>query len=108
MSDNEKNINDEQTDDYEAICYMCRRPESKAGKLISIPNGIKICQDCMQKTFDTLNSSGFPMDFGNGFPGGGPAFISFGPMNDMPFSKLKKKSTKPEVRMNWIDNGSVA
>lgn len=97
MSDNEKNINDEQTDDYEAICYMCRRPESKAGKLISIPNGIKICQDCMQKTFDTLNSSGFPMDFGNGFPGGGPAFISFGPMNDMPFSKLKKKSTKKKA-----------
>lgn len=97
MSDNEKIINEEHKDDYESVCYMCRRPESKAGKLISIPNGIKICQDCMQKTFDTLNSSGFPMDFGSGFPGGGPAFISFGPMNDMPFSKLKKKSTKKKA-----------
>jgi len=43
-------------DDYEKICYMCRRPESKAGKMISMPNNINICSDCMQRTFDTLNS----------------------------------------------------
>ena len=48
-------------DDYEDICYMCRRPESKAGKMIKIPNNICICADCMQKTFDTMNQTGFPM-----------------------------------------------
>lgn len=26
--------------DYEEICYLCRRPESKAGKMIHIPNNI--------------------------------------------------------------------
>ena len=47
--------------DYEEICYLCRRPESKAGKMIHIPNNICICPDCMQKTFDSMGSmSGFP------------------------------------------------
>jgi len=60
--DKDKNIlsnkaedNDDE-DEYEKICYMCRRPESKAGKMISMPNNINICSDCMQRTFDTLNS----------------------------------------------------
>lgn len=51
----EKKTEDED-DEYEKICYMCRRPESKVGKMISMPNHIYICPDCMQKTFDTLNS----------------------------------------------------
>ena len=40
----------------------CRRPEHIAGKMIRIPNNICICQDCMQKTFDSMNGSGFSMD----------------------------------------------
>ncbi|MBO5372803.1 MAG: ATP-dependent Clp protease ATP-binding subunit ClpX [Lachnospiraceae bacterium] len=49
-------------DEYEQICYMCRRPESVAGKMIQIPGNICICQDCMQRTFDTMNSAPFSMD----------------------------------------------
>ena len=52
----------EETEEYEQVCYICRRPERIAGKMIRIPNDICICQDCMQKTFDTMNHSGFPMD----------------------------------------------
>ena len=48
--------------DYEDVCYICRRPESKAGKMIRIPNNICICQDCMQRTFDSMNQSGFSID----------------------------------------------
>lgn len=48
--------------EYEDICYICRRPEHVAGKMIKIPNNISICQDCMQKTFDSMNGSGFSMD----------------------------------------------
>lgn len=48
--------------EYEDICYICRRPEHIAGKMIRIPNNICICQDCMQKTFDSMNNSGFSMD----------------------------------------------
>lgn len=44
-------------DEYEKICFLCRRPESKAGKMIELPSNIYICTDCMQKSFDTMNRS---------------------------------------------------
>ena len=61
--DQNKNIVDDtnKNNDYEDICYICRRPESVAGKMIHIQQGICICNDCMQKTFDTMNSSGLNM-----------------------------------------------
>lgn len=46
----------DQTDEYEKICFLCRRPESKAGKMISLPSNIYICADCMQKSFDSMNN----------------------------------------------------
>ena len=48
-------------DEYEEICYICHRPEHIAGKMIRIPNSISICHDCMQRTFDSMNGTGFPM-----------------------------------------------
>lgn len=56
----EKEIKKKDDDNYEAICYICRRPESKVGSMIRIPNDICICSDCMQKTFDTINTGGMP------------------------------------------------
>lgn len=51
-----KNDSHEETsEEYEKFCFLCRRPESRAGKLIELPNNIRICQDCMQKSFDTMN-----------------------------------------------------
>ena len=35
---------------------MCRRPESKTGAMISMPGGIDICPDCIQKTFNSMQS----------------------------------------------------
>lgn len=43
--------------ELEKVCFMCRRPESKAGKMIAIPGNIHICTDCMQKSFDTMNNN---------------------------------------------------
>ena len=48
--------------DYEDICYICHRTERIAGKMIKIPGNICICNDCMQRTFDTMNYGGFPME----------------------------------------------
>ena len=48
MSD-QNNHNDE----YEKVCYICRRPESKAGSMITMPGGIHICHDCLQRTMDS-------------------------------------------------------
>ena len=49
-------------DIYEKVCFMCRRPESKAGKMIDLPNNIHICTDCMQRSFDTMNNSNINYD----------------------------------------------
>ena len=37
-------------------CFMCRRTEEQAGKLIQLPGGITLCQDCMQKSFDAMDN----------------------------------------------------
>lgn len=91
--------------EYEDVCFVCRRPESKAGKMFHLPNNICICNDCMQKTMDTvsqfdyqnmLNNPNLMNELNkntNGFPG----FGFFG-MGDQPFGgipnsqKIKKKS----------------
>ena len=57
MSENEENKNMENNDrdggsGYEEICFVCRRPESKAGKMFRLPNRINICEDCMQRLMD--------------------------------------------------------
>ena len=48
-------------DHYEKVCYMCRRPESKAGPMVTMPGNLCLCSDCMQKAFDSISKSG--MDF---------------------------------------------
>ena len=58
----ETKSSDHHTEDtYEKVCFMCRRPESKAGPMISMPGGMCLCHDCMQKAFDTVTKGG--MDF---------------------------------------------
>lgn len=57
----ENDIEDTSDDDYEKVCYVCRRPESKAGTMVSMPGGMCLCHDCMQKAFDSVTKSG--MDF---------------------------------------------
>jgi len=47
-------------DEYEEICFMCRRPESKTGKMVHLPNNIHICNECMQKALDTMNNGNIP------------------------------------------------
>lgn len=51
----------------EDICYLCHRPESKAGKIIKLPNNINVCTDCLQNTLNQMNNSGmsFMMDLPN-------------------------------------------
>lgn len=50
--------NDNKEDQYEKICYVCRRPESKAGKMIDMPGGICVCTDCLQKSFNSFQNIG--------------------------------------------------
>lgn len=54
-----REASDENTkeDEYEKVCFLCRRPESKTGPMITLPQNIHICTECMQKSFDTMNNS---------------------------------------------------
>lgn len=46
---------DTEEKEYEDVCFICRRPESKTGKMFKLPNNICICDDCMHKTMDTIS-----------------------------------------------------
>ena len=92
-----KDVSDENEhkDDYEDVCYLCRRPESKAGKLIHLPmEGICICPDCMQRSFTMMSNSNINyddlmrnMNLRDMFPGN--------PQDGIPKSqRLKKKKTQ--------------
>jgi len=103
MSENNDTINN-QEEEYEKICYICRRPESKAGKMIAMPGNVYVCQDCLQKTFDTINNSGMNYDDMMKMSGM-PNMGMFGNMNyqdmDIPENqKIKKKVKKPEEKLD--------
>ena len=53
-----ENTDKKDDDEYEKVCFICRRPESVAGKMINLPNNICVCNDCMQKSFDIMNIPG--------------------------------------------------
>lgn len=94
--EDDKELKDEKkNDEYEKYCYLCRRPESKVGKLIYMPNNINICQDCMQKTFDSFGSGNMQfMDLSN-MPN--LNMNQFMPVDDIPKAqKVKKKKEKPK------------
>lgn len=42
-------------DEYESVCFICRRPESVTGKQFKMPNHICVCNDCMHKTMDAVS-----------------------------------------------------
>ena len=74
--DNEDNDKNNDDDEYENYCYMCRRPESDAGKLLQLSNGISICSDCLQKAFNSINNMPF-IDL--------TSMPNLGPNSDSPF-----------------------
>lgn len=86
-------------DEYEKVCYICRRSESRAGKMISMPNNIYICADCMQRTFDSLNNSGINYDdMMKNIPGmGNIGGFVFGDMQDNMTNKQKVKKKKEKT-----------
>ena len=55
-SEGQDDDHDDDHDGPEHFCAMCRRPESKAGKLIEMPGNMYICEDCLQKGFDQMKS----------------------------------------------------
>lgn len=99
------NKNDDKNSDYEDVCFICRRPESKAGKMFHLPNHICVCDECMHKTMDTVSQFDYQGMLNNtpsfGGPGKGFPNISFVNLADLQGDggipnkqKLKKKKEK--------------
>ncbi len=105
---NDKNIDNKNTEhnEYEEVCYLCRRPESKAGKMIHIPNQICICSDCMQKTFDTINKGDNPYIQMMGIT---PNMMNLSNLqNETPKAqKLKKSKPEEEMEQETFDRKSI-
>ncbi len=96
--------------EYEDVCFICRRPESKAGKMFKLPNNICVCADCMHKTMDAvsqfdyqgmLNNAQFQQEMDELTRQGGFPNISFVNLADLQGDggipnkqKLKKKKKK--------------
>ena len=100
------------TDDgYEDVCFICRRPESKAGKMFKMPGNMTICMDCMQKTMETVSQMDYqsmmnnPM-FMNGFnPFGNPFSQTEG--NKQGKSEIKEDEKVKEVSDNNIEEAET-
>lgn len=92
---------EENKEDYENVCFICRRPESKAGKMIDIPGGIHVCMDCMQKSFNSMNN--MPMDYSElmkNMPN--ISMVDLNSLqNEIPKKqRIKKKKAQPEKEAN--------
>ena len=93
MSDKDDTIiKDDNNNDYENVCYICRRSESQVGKMLKMLDNMYICPDCMQRTFDLMNSSA---GFSN------PVVK---PKQDK--KETDEKSDKPEKNDNQSQNGN--
>ena len=46
--------NNNDNSNYEEVCAVCRRTESVAGKMVKLQEGLCICSDCLQKSFDMI------------------------------------------------------
>ncbi len=112
--DTDKGSDSDKNGDYEDVCFVCRRPESKAGKMFKLPNSICVCDDCMHKTMDAvsqfdyqgmLTDPQFQKDMDNVLKGGGMPNIRFVNITDLqgeggiPYKqKIKKKKKKENAQ----------
>jgi len=85
---------DSSDDDYEKICYVCRRPESKAGAMIEMPGGMCLCHDCMQKAFDSVTKSGMDFSQIQNMPYMNLNFSDFSNLNTPEMAIPKKQKVK--------------
>lgn len=92
--------------DYEQYCSMCRRPESKCGKLMNLPGGLNICPDCMQKSFDTFKHSGIDINSLPKIPLGRIDLSNLNLGGMQPGQGVKKKKAeekKPQEELKFSD-----
>ena len=117
------NKNQDKMPEYEDVCFVCRRPESKAGKMFHLPNNICVCNECMHRTMDAVSQFDYQgmlnnPNLMNELNKNTGVFPNFGPFNMNDFQngnfnfgggipntqKIKKKSEKAEKAAFDIKN----
>ena len=87
-------------DEYEKICYVCRRPENVTGPMVSMPGGMNLCHDCMQKAFDSVAQGGFDITKIQNMPYMNLNFSDLGSLNpkdlEIPNKQRVKKRAEKE------------
>ena len=79
------------------FCVMCGRSDSQAGKMVYLPGGLRICQDCMQKTVDMASKMDFQSLLNNPmFMQGNPFFGGTAPVQPSEDKKTEDKKTEDE------------
>ena len=98
---------EKQDDGYEKICFLCHRPESTAGKMIDLPNNICVCQDCLQKSFDTMNNMPFDLSQLSNTPG--IHFMNLADFENMipKKQKMMRKTMKQRRKNSFALPGSL-
>ena len=92
-------------DEYEKICYVCRRPESKTGPMVTM-GGMNLCHDCMQKAFDSVTQGGFDLSKIQNMPYMNLNLSEFGNLNNQDVEIPKKQKIKkrtPEAKKPEFD-----
>ncbi|MEG2350334.1 MAG: ATP-dependent Clp protease ATP-binding subunit ClpX [Hungatella sp.] len=95
-------------DEYEKICYVCRRPESKTGPMVAMPGGMCLCRDCMQKAFDSVTKSGIDFSQIQNMPYMNMNLSDFTNLNTPEMAipkkqKIKKKSAEKKTALDIKD-----
>ena len=105
MDDTKVTVEDtgkKEDDEYEKVCFICRRPESVAGKMINLPNNICVCGDCMQKSFDIMNNG--QIDYSQLMNIPGMQFINLSDVEQtVPKQQKIKKKKEKEERKPLVD-----
>ena len=104
VDDKDVVVEDQKKDDdeYEKVCFICHRPESKTGKMMDLPNHISVCPDCMQKSFDMM--SGGQMDYSQLLNMPGVQMFSVDDLeNVIPKKQKIKKKKEGEERKPILD-----
>lgn len=106
MAEDIKNNNTENNEDeYEKVCSICRRPESKAGKMIQMGQGMYVCPDCMQRSMDTIMKGDMSYDdmmkLTKDIPG--IHFMNLSDFGEIPNRQKIKKKKEGEARKPLID-----
>jgi len=87
------------SEEYESVCFMCQRPESKCKGMLRLSEGINVCTDCLQKTLDMAHDMNLPPEMLTGMPN------MFMGQNSAPSAEEKKENDedKDEVLKGEVE-----